>query len=230
MGKVLDKAASVLDGLRGEEAGSRLSTAIYVDEVTRALLDVRFEVTGHDGRWTLRGERELGGEARMLLGRPSPFVGRERELRNLLEIIEESVDEGRASVVLVTGPAGMGNSRLRYELLRKLQAMHSEVRVSIGRGDSIAGDITEATRLAGEAVALGRHGPRFFAGEAPVLLRHAVLLHEMGDHESARRVLSEARDELLSRAAKIPDASVRRSYLENIPDHRQTLWLARAWL
>ena len=42
----------------------------------------------------------------------------------------------------------------------------------------------------------------------------------------------EARDDLLRRAAYIPDSEpeVRRCFLENIPEHRRTLELARVWL
>jgi len=38
-----------------------------------------------------------------------------------------------------------------------------------------------------------------------------------------------AKDDPLRRADKIPDPDVRRSFLENIPDHRRTLELAEQW-
>ncbi|MBK9261449.1 MAG: protein kinase [Polyangiaceae bacterium] len=137
VGEVLDSAASMLEALNADWVGRGADPWVRIDETTRALLDVRFDVIEEQGKLGLQGEREIGGEARTLLGKPSPFVGRDRELRNLLEILEESFEEGRASVTLVTGPAGMGKSRLRYELTRKLRASRPEVVVSIGRGDSI---------------------------------------------------------------------------------------------
>ncbi len=137
VGEVFESAASLLSEVQLAWMGSETFPGLCVDEVTRALLDVRFDVAEHGGRLVLRGEREVGSEARTLLGKPSPFVGRDRELRNLLETIEDSVDERQASVMLVTGPAGMGKSRLRYELLRKVRASRPEVAVSIGRGDSM---------------------------------------------------------------------------------------------
>jgi len=69
--------------------------------------------------------------------------------------------------------------------------------------------------------------------------RHALLLlvraeafHALGNHDAARDAIREAQDDLLRRAALIPDSEpeVRRCFLENIPDHRRTLELAREWL
>jgi hypothetical protein len=56
--------------------------------------------------WELLGEREIGDEARTLLGRPTPCVGRDRELRTLLDLVEECAAESIAHAVLVTAPAG----------------------------------------------------------------------------------------------------------------------------
>ena len=45
-------------------------------------------------------------------------MGRERDLRTLEATFDECVDESAARVVLVTGPAGLGKTRLRREFLR----------------------------------------------------------------------------------------------------------------
>lgn len=63
-----------------------------------------------------------------------------------------------------------------------------------------------------------------------LLLVHAEALHALGDHDAACQTIREAREDLRRRAAKIPDPEVRRSFLDNIPDHRRTLELARLWL
>jgi serine/threonine protein kinase/tetratricopeptide (TPR) repeat protein len=61
---------------------------------------------------------------RWLLGKPSPFVGRDGELSLLACIFDECVQESSARAVLLTGPVGIGRSRLRHEFL-----MHVKNRV-----------------------------------------------------------------------------------------------------
>jgi len=92
------------------------------------------------------------------------------------------------------------------------------------------GRMDEAVWLAAQAVEHGRAGPRFNYGEDPLLLRYAEALRAQGDMEGSRRVIQEARDDLLVRASKIPDLDVRRAFLDNIPHRRRTLELAQQWL
>jgi len=65
-----------------------------------------------------------------------------------------------------------------------------------------------------------------------LLLVRAETFHAIGDHDAARQAIRVARDDLLRRVALIPhsEPEVRRCFLENIPDHRRTLELAREWL
>jgi ATP/maltotriose-dependent transcriptional regulator MalT len=72
---------------------------------------------------------------RTLLGRQSPCVGRERELGTLGGVWDACVAEPVARAVLVTAPAGIGKSRLRYEFLRKLRERGAPHQLLIGRGD-----------------------------------------------------------------------------------------------
>ncbi|UQA56957.1 serine/threonine-protein kinase [Polyangium aurulentum] len=137
VGEVLERAASMIStgsAQAGEDAPYR---AIQIDEVTRALLDVRFDVVEVNRRILLLGERDVGGEARVLLGKPSPFVGRDREMRTLLDLVEESFEEEKSRVVLVTGPAGIGKSRLRHELSRRLKDSRPDLVALVGRADSV---------------------------------------------------------------------------------------------
>jgi tetratricopeptide (TPR) repeat protein len=107
---------------------------VRVDNDTAGLLDARFEVVSDSLGMTLRSERaELEG-ARTLLGRETPCVGRIRELGFLEAIFEETCADDTANVVLVSGPAGIGKSRLRYEFLRNAQGKH-EVQLWLGRGE-----------------------------------------------------------------------------------------------
>src|SRR5262249_1061708 len=75
-------------------------------------------------------------EARPLLGRATPCVGRERELRALSDLLGECVDEPVARAVLVTAPAGAGKSRLRQEFLR-VARLRGEVEVWAANADEL---------------------------------------------------------------------------------------------
>lgn len=112
-GEVIDRAAALLG-----KAG------VYVDEVARGLVGAGFAV---DGAHLL--DENVAQGARPLLGRATPFVGRDRELGALAAIL--SGDE--ASCALVVGPAGAGKSRLVLELL----ARDSRV-VWFARADAVA--------------------------------------------------------------------------------------------
>ena len=112
---------------------------LRVDEPSAALLEARFELAGDEtaGR-TL--QRERSGEApRTVLGRPTVFVGRERELQQLQLTFNECVDELVARAVLVTAPAGGGKSRLRHELVERLRGAGTPFTLLVGRADSMRG-------------------------------------------------------------------------------------------
>jgi eukaryotic-like serine/threonine-protein kinase len=116
---------------------SRAARLVRIDDVTAALLDSRFEVSGETDALALVGERTIGDSGRTVLGVATPFVGREREMALLTGIFEQCVAEPIASAVIVTGAAGMGKSRLLGEFVRKIRR-GSSVEVWIGRGDPIS--------------------------------------------------------------------------------------------
>jgi len=128
MGQVIDRAAALL-------AVAPLEGDVVVDDVTAGLLDARFDVVVRDGRRILAGERATFRAARTLLGKPAPFVGRERELGMLTDLFDECVAERSARAALIVGPTGVGKSRLRDELVRSLEA---PPRVWVGRADPVA--------------------------------------------------------------------------------------------
>jgi len=132
VGEAIDRAASLVAATPVEAGGIRL------DEVTAGLLGPEYEVVGDDRGWALRGRRDAGGAVRTLLGRPTACVGRDRELASLESLIEECGDERRALAVLVTGPAGIGKSRLRYELVRRLGQHRRPVQVWVARGEPMS--------------------------------------------------------------------------------------------
>ena len=60
---------------------------------------------------------------RTLLGKPTPCVGRDKELGLLEGTLRECVSDSVARAVVVTGPAGQGKSRLRREFERKAREL-----------------------------------------------------------------------------------------------------------
>ncbi len=172
VGAVIDRAAALLAGPPG--AGARRSPGVLLDAVTRSLLDVRFDVAeGPDGP-ELLDERAVGEEPRTLLGRPSPCVGRDRELRALGDLLDECVEEGVARAALITAPAGAGKSRLCAELLRRVQRQRPEVEVWAGRGDPLS--TGSAFALLGSAL---RRAAGILGGE-PIEARREKLLERVG--------------------------------------------------
>ncbi|MDI1446421.1 serine/threonine-protein kinase [Polyangium sp. 6x1] len=140
VGEVVDRVARLLDGetvpLHGGER--RLSgevLGIRIDDVTRALLDARFDVTSAADGHRLVAERASGEAARTLLGKPSPFVGRDRELRVVRDLVDAAIEEARPSAVLLVGAAGAGKSRLLSELVTRIRQDRPEVLVARGHGD-----------------------------------------------------------------------------------------------
>ena len=114
------------------------SSPVHLDEVTAGLLDPRFELGVTDGGILLCGFSEHREGERTLLGKPTPFVGRERELATLAGLFAECVAEPVAHAVLITAPAGVGKSRLRGELVKRVRESEPGVQVWIGRGDPMS--------------------------------------------------------------------------------------------
>jgi tetratricopeptide (TPR) repeat protein len=114
------------------------SLAIRLDETAAGLLDADFDVGADALGPFLRGERDPATAARTLLGRPTPCVGRDREIAALVSLLAEAAGEGVARAALVTGEAGVGKSRLRQEVLRRALAERPDIEVWIGRSDPLA--------------------------------------------------------------------------------------------
>ncbi|HEX2574067.1 MAG TPA: protein kinase [Polyangia bacterium] len=147
---------------------------IRIDAVTRNLLDARFEVAparDRAGGYFLLGEvRGDWTATRQLLGQPTPCVGRERELLTVGGCWQECLEEGLAQAILVTGPPGVGKSRLGRELVRELWERPEEVLLWFGQGDFMSADMPLG--LLGQLV---RHATGIREGELPAE-RHVRLL------------------------------------------------------
>ena len=146
VGEVLERAARLVSENMRDGAPE-----VLLDEVTTGLVDSRFTVEKKEnGAFVLRGASESLDETRPLLGKPTPCVGRERELTQLESLYAATIDEPLAQAVLVTGPPGSGKSRLRHEFLRRLHARGQAPLILLARGAPLS--MGTAFGLAGQAL------------------------------------------------------------------------------
>ncbi|XYI01897.1 serine/threonine-protein kinase PknK [Sorangium sp. So ce1128] len=142
VGPVIDRASALLvggdAGSPGDGAGAGAPEAqapLLVDAITASLLGPGFEIAGGPQVLAVVGERDPFDEARTLLGKPTPFVGRDRELRALEDLFDGCAGEPCARAGLVIAAAGMGKSRLRSELVRRLRARGEPAEIWIAQAD-----------------------------------------------------------------------------------------------
>ncbi|HEY1551426.1 MAG TPA: protein kinase [Kofleriaceae bacterium] len=128
VGEVIDRAAKLLDA---DGLGVR------IDDVTAGLLDARFQIAGDGDGLYVTSEHDAFASTRTLLGKPTPCVGRDRELGVLVGLYDECVAEPMARAVLVTGAAGIGKSRVRHELGLKIVERGEPFELWLGRGDPL---------------------------------------------------------------------------------------------
>jgi eukaryotic-like serine/threonine-protein kinase len=125
-----------------EEAADLLQTTplgrVRVQEAVTPLLGSRFDLDHDDTGEYLLAQRETSEVKRSLPGRPATFVGRGQELSFLAGLLTDSALERQAKAVLVSGPAGIGKSRLLQEFITWLRARPEPALVLFGAGDSLA--------------------------------------------------------------------------------------------
>ena len=111
--------------------------SVFVGESTRRTTDVAIAYEDA-GMFELKGKAEpvrlwralrvvagMGG-AMKSHGLEAPFVGRDRELRLVKELFHTSADEGKAQLVSVMGIAGIGKSRLGWELYKYVDGLQQD--------------------------------------------------------------------------------------------------------
>ncbi len=113
--------------------------------------------------------------ARLLLGKPTSCVGRDRELGLLAGIFEECVAEQSARAALVVAPAGAGKSRVRQELLGR---MHGCAELEVWTGPCEAAAAGSPYAPLAHAI---RHEARIQEGE-PIRDRKRKLAHRICRH------------------------------------------------
>ncbi len=119
---VFERAAVLLRHEDGEEDTER-PLPIVIDDTTAGLLGADFDVTRRQGSsiHALRGGGTGARAQYTLLGKPTPFVGRTRELATLLATWADVCEQDVARAMLIVGDAGLGKSRLLYELFEQLK-------------------------------------------------------------------------------------------------------------
>ncbi|HEU0194572.1 MAG TPA: AAA family ATPase [Gaiellales bacterium] len=139
---VLTGEATVTVGAEGEGmvAGDLVNTAsriqaiaepgqVLVGEPTRRATEptIAYEEAGTHELKGKSGLHQLSRAVRVVSGvrgslksegLEAPFVGRDRELRQIKDLFHASADEGRPHLVSVTGIAGIGKSRLVWEFYK----------------------------------------------------------------------------------------------------------------
>jgi class 3 adenylate cyclase/tetratricopeptide (TPR) repeat protein len=154
---VLTGEAAVTTGAEGEGmvAGDLVNTAsrvqsvadpgtVYVGDSTRRATEQTivyedagtFELKGKEGLTPLwKAQRVVSGLRGSLKsqGLEAPFVGRDRELRQIKDLFHASADEKRAHLVSITGIAGIGKSRLAWEFYKYFDGIAETVYWHRGR-------------------------------------------------------------------------------------------------
>ncbi|MDI3282944.1 serine/threonine-protein kinase [Polyangium sp. 15x6] len=172
MGAVIERGVRLL----GKKAPAGKAPPIRLDDVMAGLLDVRFDVDGDEGGLYLRGERDVSEAARTLLGRPTHCVGRESEMAILMALIDECFDEPLSRAAVILAAPGMGKSRLRHELLRKVRETRDPVGIWVGQGDPMSQNSPFA--LVGQML----RGQAGLSGGMPLDVQRQRLRARLGRH------------------------------------------------
>jgi len=223
--EAIDRAAALLLARADDAAATASNPApIVIDETTARLLDGRFDVRESDTGSLLHGERELERSARLLLNRPTACVGRDRELAMLADLFAGVVEEPEARAVSITGPAGIGKSRVVHELLARLRQRGEPFTVFIGRGDALRAGA--ALGLLGQVI----RGACGIRGDEPLAERRdklAARVRQLFDTSQQRRVL-ELLGEITGATFPDHDSELLRAVRSNA--RIMTDELRRAWL
>jgi hypothetical protein len=149
IGEAVDRAGELLHLQKTRPLAS--FSQVLVDDTTAGLLGSRFQLDKTPSSLFLLSSEQLSvDESRPLLGRPTSCVGREQELALLELTLTSCGEESSARALLITAPAGTGKSRLRHELMRRLERQPRPPRVLLGRGDPMS--TSTAHGLVGQAV------------------------------------------------------------------------------
>jgi eukaryotic-like serine/threonine-protein kinase len=113
VGQSIDRAAALASDAANRWPG------ILLDDLTASLLGPHFETAKAGAHFALLSERGGIEVPRLLMGKPMPCVGREKELGTLELTLDECVRDRVAHAVLVTAAPGVGKSRLASEFVAR---------------------------------------------------------------------------------------------------------------
>jgi tetratricopeptide (TPR) repeat protein len=155
------------------------------------------------GAFEAKGDKRMEGGSRIILAEILMHAGELDSARN------EAVTAVR--VLSATPPA-------------KAHALAMAAQINLARGDVPAAldDAQSAKGLLDEIGVLDE-------GESLVRLVWAEALHAGGRADEAQEAIADARDRLMTRAERIRDPALRKSFLENVPENAKTLELATSW-
>jgi len=126
-GEVVDRAAALArDAARGQ---------VLADTTTSELVRGRYEIsvrldgTAVVGAKTTAKKEGAGG---------SPFVGREADLSQIVSAYERCQEDRTPIVVTISGPPGIGKTRLRSEAIASISSHASSARIAVVRAESFA--------------------------------------------------------------------------------------------
>lgn len=128
VGEVIDRAFGLVKDAEGD--------GVRLDALTARLIEDRFEVARDGGTAILVGERTGSMPPSALGDRPTPCVGRDREIETLIALFDECRERRSPRIALVTGEPGIGKSRLRAELVRRLRLRSEPFLLLTGSGDA----------------------------------------------------------------------------------------------
>lgn len=177
VGDVADRAARLLQRHTSSQLAAPGSpSGVWLDELSARLLGPPFAVTRTAVGQLLLGEQLQGDDSRLLLGKPTLCVGREVELSTLEAQLSGCIEDGEARLALVTAPPGVGKSRLRHELLRRVERRSEPITVLLGRGDLLSAGVAYGM--------LGRAIRRLcgLAGSEPPEVQREHLHQRIGEH------------------------------------------------
>lgn len=132
-GEVIERAAGLWNGSEGD-------VGIVLDDISAGLLENQFILTAGRGgqRLLLASNADLtmddGASGR---NRPT-CLGRDAELSMLEAVLTGVHDESKAAALLVKGPQGIGKTRLRRELLRRLRDHGHDIAIWTGQLDALS--------------------------------------------------------------------------------------------
>lgn len=165
VGEVVDRASALA---RDAEGG-----VVLADTTTSELGRGRYEFRARDDGSAVVGEPMRAPRGERAGG--APFVGRDAELAQVLSAFDRSRSDQTPILVSITGPPGIGKSRLRREVMARIAAQASAPQVILQRSEAYgqgqplgaAADVLRAivglpkgaTSTEAERAIVGRLGP-----------------------------------------------------------------------